>query len=109
MLRIKNLSSSWDSQTLPSEVYNSIRGFIVRSVEVVEKTTTNQQVATLLSYYLTHSQHVKSELRPSDLVAMGFEEGPLLGKAYRQLTDAVVDGKLPGKQEQISFIKGLLR
>ncbi|PZC50765.1 MAG: tRNA nucleotidyltransferase (CCA-adding enzyme) [Chloroflexi bacterium] len=107
-VRIQNLSSSWNSQTLPSEVYNSMRGFMVRAVELVEKTTINEQGYALLNYYLFYSQHIKPELSASDLIVMGFQEGPLLGKAHRQLTDAVVDGVITTKQEQISFIMGLL-
>lgn len=108
VVRIQNLRSSWNSQTLPSEVYNSMRGFMVRAVELVGKTTINEQGYVLLNYYLSYSQHIKPELSASDLIAMGFQEGPMLGKAHRQLTDAVVDGVITTKQEQISFIMSLL-
>ncbi len=108
VVKVNNLSLTWGSQTVPSEVYNSISGLMLSSVEFVAKATIDQRTSALLSHYLGHSRHVKLELSASDLVSMGVKEGPLLGQFYRQLTDAVVDGKISTKQAQVTFIKGLL-
>ncbi len=59
--------------------------------------------------YLGDWSRVRPEVTGKDLEAMGLEPSPLYSRILTRLRDAVLDGRVRGKEEELKLVKNYLR
>jgi tRNA nucleotidyltransferase (CCA-adding enzyme) len=71
--------------------------------------TKNERVKRSISNYFTQLRHISTTIKGKDLKNLGIEPGPI----YREILDAVLDGKLNGRiktyNDELSFVKGYVQ
>ena len=67
--------------------------------------TKNEGLKRSISNYFTQLRHIETSIKGKDLKKLGLEPGPI----YREIIEAVLDGKLNGRiktrSEELSFVK----
>jgi tRNA nucleotidyltransferase (CCA-adding enzyme) len=58
-----------------------------------------------ISLYFTHLKHLKPELKGRDLVAMGYQPGPLIKEMLDRLLEARLNEKVKSQAEERDFIR----
>ncbi|MFZ5449690.1 MAG: CBS domain-containing protein [Thermodesulfobacteriota bacterium] len=58
-----------------------------------------------ISLYFTHLKHLKPELKGRDLVAMGYQPGPLIKEMLDRLLEARLNEKVKSRREEKDFIR----
>jgi tRNA nucleotidyltransferase (CCA-adding enzyme) len=58
-----------------------------------------------ISLYFTHLKHLKPELKGRDLVAMGYQPGPLIKEMLDRLLEARLNEKVKSRSEEKDFIR----
>ncbi len=71
--------------------------------------TTDEEVRKGLSAYITRLRTVKPELTGADLIAMGMEQGPEVGRVLRALRCRRLDGKITSRDEEAAFVRRYLK
>ena len=67
---------------------------------------TNQEAARkAISLYFTHLKHLKPELKGRDLVALGYQPGPLIKEMLDRLLEARLNEKVKSRSEEKDFIR----
>jgi len=63
----------------------------------------------LIRLYLEHLEQVDIELSGKDLVDMGLQQGPEIGKTLNLLLDAKLDGEIKSREDEVKFVAELVR
>jgi tRNA nucleotidyltransferase (CCA-adding enzyme) len=58
-----------------------------------------------ISLYFTHLKHLKPELKGRDLVALGYQPGPLIKEMLDRLLEARLTEKVKSRKEEKNFIR----
>jgi tRNA nucleotidyltransferase (CCA-adding enzyme) len=58
-----------------------------------------------ISLYFTHLKHLKPELKGRDLVALGYQPGPLIKEMLDRLLEARLNEKVKSRTEERDFIR----
>jgi len=58
-----------------------------------------------ISLYFTHLKHLKPELKGGDLVALGYQPGPLIKEMLDRLLEARLNEKVQSRREEKDFIR----
>ena len=58
-----------------------------------------------ISLYFTHLKHLKPELKGGDLVALGYQPGPLIKEMLDRLLEARLNEKVKNRTEEKDFIR----
>jgi len=102
----------WMERNLPvknSTIYKRISVFRVELVLYMMAVTKKEIVKRSISNYFTQLRHINTSIKGNDLKKLGIEPGPI----YREIMEAVLEGKLNGRiktrSEEISFVKNYVQ
>ncbi len=65
----------------------------------------SRSITEAVKDYVTNRRHWKPELTGKDLINMGYDQGPIIGEILKKLEEAVIDGIVKGKREEIEWVK----
>ena len=58
-----------------------------------------------ISLYFTHLKHLKPEIKGRDLVALGYQPGPLIKEMLDRLLEARLNEKVKSRSQEKDFIR----
>ena len=95
-------------RNLPVNNSTTYRGICVFKIELIlymMAATKNEALKRSISNYFTQLRHVETSINGKDLKKIGIEPGPI----YREVLEAVLDGKLNGRiktrNDELAFVK----
>jgi tRNA nucleotidyltransferase (CCA-adding enzyme) len=92
-----------------SQVYHLLKGKPEESLAIAYcLTSPGAPLRRLIRLYLEHLEQVAIELSGTDLVDMGFKQGPGIGKTLHLLLDAKLDGEIKSRDDEVKFVKTLM-
>jgi tRNA nucleotidyltransferase (CCA-adding enzyme) len=92
-----------------SQVYHLLKGKPEESLAIAAcLTSPGAPLRRLIRLYLEHLEQVAIELSGTDLVDMGFKQGPEIGKTLNLLLDAKLDGQIKSRDDEVKFVKTLM-
>jgi len=91
-----------------SELYRALSPLPLEGLLYMMAKTEDENVKKSISTYITRLQGITTELKGSDLKALGVREGPDIGHALEALLCRRLDGKISDREDEISFIKQFL-
>jgi tRNA nucleotidyltransferase (CCA-adding enzyme) len=91
-----------------SAVCRLLRPYPSRVLSVAWIATDRRRLQRRLLNYQTEWRLVETELRGSDLKAMGLKPSPLFGRLLNALRDARLDGKISSRADEESLVEKLL-
>ncbi len=71
---------------------------------IMAKTQSNK-IPRLISIYFTKLIGTEIELKGKDLIALGFEPGPIFKEIFDEVLKARLNGELSSKKDEIEFVK----
>ena len=89
----------------PSEVDDLLSGYSEHALRA-SALTAGDPAAAWVSRYLDELRHVRPLLDGNDLLALGVEEGPTVGKLLRALRSARLDSELRTRGDEVAFVRG---
>jgi tRNA nucleotidyltransferase (CCA-adding enzyme) len=99
---------SWMERHLPAKNSTIYRGIFVFKIELIlymMAATKNEALKRSISNYFTQLRHIETSIKGKDLKELGLKPGPI----YREILEAVLDGKLNGRiktrREELAFVK----
>jgi tRNA nucleotidyltransferase (CCA-adding enzyme) len=96
---------SRDQLNRPSRIVETLRHFSVDALLFMMARTAREATRMAISEYITTLRHVNPLLTGKDLIAMGYEPGPIFGKILAALRDARLDGEAVTKQDEINLVR----
>jgi tRNA nucleotidyltransferase (CCA-adding enzyme) len=88
-----------------STIYRGISVFNIELILYMMAATKNEALKRSISNYFTQLRHIETSIKGKDLKKLGLEPGPI----YREILEAVLDGKLNGRiktrSEELAFVK----
>ncbi len=93
---------------MPSEIYRLVDGVSPVAVSCCQLASDSPLVRRRLSLYLSKLRKTKSSLTGSDLIELGFPQGPRLKGVLTRLMDARLDGKVRTRDDEVRLARGLL-
>jgi len=88
-----------------STIYRGISVFKIELILYMMAATKNEALKRSISNYFTQLRHIETSIKGKDLKKLGLEPGPI----YREILEAVLDGKLNGRiktrSEELAFVK----
>jgi tRNA nucleotidyltransferase (CCA-adding enzyme) len=92
-----------------STIYRGISVFKMELILYMMAATKNEALKRSISNYFTQLRHIETSIKGKDLKKLGLEPGPI----YREILEAVLDGKLNGRiktrSEELAFVKDYVR
>jgi tRNA nucleotidyltransferase (CCA-adding enzyme) len=88
-----------------SEVYDVLEPLSTEAKLFIMAKTEDEERKKDISLYFTSLRNVKTNLRGRDLIAMGFEPGPLFREIIDTLLRARLDQKLKTKEDEVDFVR----
>jgi len=92
-----------------STIYRGISVFKIELILYMMAATKNEALKRSISNYFTQLRHIETSIKGKDLKKLGLEPGPI----YREILEAVLDGKLNGRiktrSEELAFVKDYVR
>ena len=106
----KTLKGLERRRKLPNSfLYRQLTTFRTELVLLMMAITQKEYLKKAISHYFTKLRFIRPEINGKDLLALDIKPGPI----YRQMLDAVLDGKLNGqletRQQELDFVKRQLR
>jgi len=93
----------------PSEIVLLLRKFSMEAILFMMAKTAREQTRMALSDYINTLRHVKPLLRGKDLIAMGYEPGPIFTSILRATRDARLNGEIVTEEDERSFVRKRFR
>ena len=87
-----------------SELSKIIKNIDIESCIAFTQYLTNSQTERVYEYW-DKNRNLKPQISVKEILQLGIKESPLLGKLIMALQDAVIDGKLTTKTEELDFIR----
>tara|TARA_B100000073_G_scaffold228005_1_gene190201 strand:+ start:8059 stop:9285 length:1227 start_codon:yes stop_codon:yes gene_type:complete len=87
-----------------SELSKIIKNIDIESCIAFTQYLTNSQTERVYEYW-DKNRNLKPQISVKEILQLGIKEGPELGKLIMALQDAVIDGKLTSKIEELDFIR----
>ncbi len=91
----------------PSRLRDMLDGFSPVAVQVNALLSPSVEARAALELYLTKLRHMKPRLDGKDLIGLGIAEGPCVGEVLRELRDAVINGRVTTREDEIELAKEL--
>lgn len=104
-LRILHQTGGRKGRLKASEVYNMLEPLPTEAKLFLMAKTDDENVKRHISLYFTSLKNVRTALRGKDLIAMGFEPGPLFRKIMNDLLAAKLDQKIKSKEDEVTFVR----
>lgn len=97
--------SGRNKQIKRSEIYQLLHGMSDTALAIAAcQATPGSFVRRIIKIYNEELKHVTTYLAGRDLLAMGCEEGPGVGKLLQDLLNARLDGQIVSKDDEVKFI-----
>ncbi|MBT18079.1 MAG: hypothetical protein CL889_03785 [Dehalococcoidia bacterium] len=90
----------------PSGIKRELKHFSENEIQILLKIS-NQKMAFNIKLFLSKA-HLRPLLTFNDLLIMGLPENKSLRVAMDLLSDAVIDGKVKGRQSQVTYVQRLM-
>lgn len=105
------LTHSLALQSAPSNsfIYNTLAGRTVEELVYTLCLTDESVVFKSILKYLFKLQDIELEISGRDLIDLGVRPGPLYARLLAAVKTAKLDGKLRSRQDELDFLKQLLR
>lgn len=91
-----------------AELYFLLEGFPREGFPLLEAFSSSSRVGERLEHYRTRLSRLEPEVSGKDLLEMGLKPGPIYNKLLKNLHEAVLDGKVKGRKEEMEYINELL-
>ncbi|MEJ5357525.1 MAG: CBS domain-containing protein [Desulfobacterales bacterium] len=92
-----------------SAVYRLLRGFQTELVLFMMAAAGAERVKKAISLYFTQLRRVTTSVNGEDLKRLGVPPGPLYRRVLDQVLDARLNGRVETREEELAFVRGLLR
>jgi len=89
----------------PSEIFSMLRKFSMEALLFMMAKTAREQTRMAVSDYINTLRHVKPRLKGADLIAMGYEPGPVFTSILRAIRDARLDGEIATEEDERRFVR----
>jgi tRNA nucleotidyltransferase (CCA-adding enzyme) len=83
----------------PSQIVSSLRRLPMECMLFMMAKTSREETRKAVSEYITTLRSIKPLLRGTDLIAMGYQPGPIFTSILSALRDARLDGRISTRQE----------
>ncbi len=101
----KDAAGDIDANTLAASVYDLLRPFNIRALQVVGALTSEKTVRESVKSYVSHWRHVRPHLDGHDLVRLGVPQGPQVGELLNALLNARLEGHVKTKEDERDFVR----
>ncbi|MBI4312504.1 MAG: CCA tRNA nucleotidyltransferase [Chloroflexi bacterium] len=89
----------------PSEVCRKLQGLAIEAIQSAAALCASHDVRALLLRYLSQWRHMRPHLAGGDLLRLGIPPGPHLGDILEALQDAVWDGAVKTREEEMALVR----
>lgn len=89
----------------PSQIVALLRKFSMEALLFMMAKSAREQTRMALSDYINTLRHMKPRLRGKDLIAMGYEPGPVFTSILRSLKDARLDREIVTEEDEREFVR----
>jgi len=89
----------------PSEIVLLLRKFSLEAILFMMAKTAREQTRMALSDYINTLRHVKPLLGGKDLIAMGYEPGPVFTSILRATRDARLNREIVTEEDERNFVR----
>lgn len=93
----------------PSRLYGLLKGHPQETLLYLMAKADKEEAKRGISLYLSHLQDTRLSITGRDIAQLGIKPGPLYGKVMGQALWAKLDGHVQTREEEIEFVKGLLK
>lgn len=105
----KKLHDRFKTDLSRSELYELLFPLQLESLLFIMADTENEDIKKDISFFLTKLRDIKADINGNDVMSLGVPQGPQIGKLLRNVLNAKIDGRVKGRQEQLEFLKNLIR
>jgi len=88
-----------------SQIYHLLAPLAVEDLLYMLGRSRQEPPRRSISLFFTHLKKLKPELRGGDLVAMGYQPGPLIKEMLSRLLDARINEEVKSRKEEKDFIR----
>jgi tRNA nucleotidyltransferase (CCA-adding enzyme) len=88
-----------------SQIYHLLAPLAVEDLLYMLGKSRQEPPRRSISLFFTHLKKLKPELRGGDLVAMGYQPGPLIREMLSRLLDARINEEVKSRKEERDFIR----
>lgn len=92
----------------PSHLYYLLQGMPAEGLVLMAALTAEPRVGERILFFREHLSQKKPVLKRADLLKKGLKPGPFLNRLLQDLQEAVLENKIKGRKEELSFINVLL-
>lgn len=96
-------------QIKPSQIYDVLHPLPLEALLFMMSKVPQQRIKRAISLYLTKLMHVRIDVTGDDLINMGIAKGPEIGLILKAVRDARLDGLVKNREEELEFIKDILK
>ena len=89
-----------DPSLLDSQLVEMVEDYAEDSLIAVAKVTGSSMAAERLGRYLEELRHLSPVLDGRDLMALGVQEGPVMGRVLKELKNAKLDGRVSDADDE---------
>ena len=93
----------------PSRLYGLLKGHPQETLLYLMAKADKEESKRGISLYLSHLQDTRLSITGRNIAQLGIKPGPLYGKVMGQALWAKLDGLVQTREEEIEFVKGLLK
>jgi len=93
----------------PSRLYGLLKGHPQETLLYLMAKADKEEAKRGISLYLSHLQDTRLSITGRNIAQLGIKPGPLYGKVMGQALWAKLDGLVQTREEEIEFVKGLLK
>jgi len=104
--KIKPLASPGLS---PSGIYSILRGYSVAALTASALASDSPAASQNIQLFLSKLRHIKPVLTGDDLMRMGIAAGPQIREVLTRLHEAILDGKVSSRREEMELVEGWLQ
>jgi tRNA nucleotidyltransferase (CCA-adding enzyme) len=103
-----NLAKQTQNSLKRSQIYNLMKEHSLLSLTIAAcLADVGSQSRRWIKLYLEELKDVNTNLSGSDLLKMGFKQGPEIGSILNQLLEAKLDGIVTSKQDEVKLVQEL--
>lgn len=98
-----------NKQTKPSKIFSILNPLSYEAIILIKAKYKTKIVTKHIDDFFKLYHSVRIHITGSDLLKQGFSAGPLFKKVFTKLLDAKLDGVVQTKEEELIFIKKLVK
>ena len=92
----------------PSEIYRALCHLPAEVVLYLAAITDSASARERLRAFISELRHRRPSISGADLIALGYRPGPAFGEAMEAVHDALLDGKVHTREQQLSLARRFL-